>query len=309
MLARPEFAAAVALEFTPSSILSRLGEAGGATLEDICHSFSGVQRNELLLQLSLHLPRLPNEERKDSLCVLGEAERLAGRLYELRRDYLDRLPRKPARVISLDDYECDFLAASVAQPILERFHYLLSFRPGSIHLGLRDRVTDSWPVAILSLSRFDLRNLQLSLPENVVPASVFVVSRVFAFSSAPSNSISFFMSRARELLRRAEPQVSLLLTYLNPNVGFTGASYKADNWVLFGEESGTRYLYLDGDYRTDRFFWERFGSSDFAALTKILGERVTRSRFLLSPLQIFARSVSRGAICPSGKIFEHWSPS
>jgi len=309
LLARPQFAAAVDLEFTPSNILGRLAESGGATLEDICHSFPGVERNELLLQLSLHLPRLPNAEGNDSLYVLGEAERLAKRLYELRKGYLDRVPREPARLNSLVDYECDFLPTSVAQPILDRFHYLLSFRPGSIHLGLRDRVTDCWPVAILSLSRFDLRNLEHCLPENVVPASVLIVSRVFAFSSAPSNSISFFMSRARELLRRAEPQVSLLLTYLNPNVGFTGASYKADNWVLFGEESDTRYLYLDGDYKTDRFFWEHFGSSDFGVLTKILGERVTRSRFLLSPLQIFARSVSRGAICPSGKIFEHWSPS
>jgi len=309
MLTRTQFAAAVDLEFTPSNILNQLGENGGATLEEICRSFSGVERNELLLQLSLHLPRLPNDKRKNSNCVLGEAERLARHLYELRKDYLDRVPRKPAQTNSLDDYECDYVPASVAQAILERFHYLLSFRPGSIHLGLRDRVTDCWPVAIVSLSRFDLYNIQRSLPENVVPTSVLVVSRVFAFSAAPPNSISFFMSRARELLRRIEPNVSLLLTYLNPNVGFTGASYKADNWVLFGEENDTRYLYLDGNYKTDRFFWEQFGSSDFAILTRILGDRLTRSRSVLAPLQIFARSVSRAGICPSGMTFEHWSPS
>ena len=117
------------------------------------------------------------------------------------------------------------------------------------------------------------------------------------------------MSRVRELLRRIEPHVSLLLTYLNPNVGFTGASYKADNWVLFGQENDTRYLYLDGDYKTDRFFWEGFGSSNFEVLTRILGERVTRSRYSLAPLQVFARPVSPVAICPSRRIFEHWSPS
>jgi len=117
------------------------------------------------------------------------------------------------------------------------------------------------------------------------------------------------MSRVRALLRRIEPHVSLLLTYLNPNVGFTGASYKADNWVLFGEENDTRYLYLDGDYKTDRFFWERFGSSNFEVLTRMLGERVTRSSYSLAPLQVFARPVSPIAICPSRRIFEHWSPS
>src|SRR6266481_4003812 len=96
MLARPELAAAVELEFTPSNILNRLGESAGATLEEICRSFPGVERNELLLQLSLHLPRLPNEERNDSHIVLREAERLAKRLNGLRKNYLDRVPRKPA---------------------------------------------------------------------------------------------------------------------------------------------------------------------------------------------------------------------
>jgi hypothetical protein len=307
MLARAELAAAPMGEFAPASIWKRLGVKGEATIEDICRSCAGVEKEELLLQLALHLPRLPVREIRDTACVVAEAERLAKRLHALRKEYLDFIP-KPAPDNPLLNYQCDFLAESVAQPILERFHYLLSFRPGGIYLGLSDRTKDSWPLAILSLSRFDLQNMYHGLPENVKPESVLVVSRVYAFNSTLSNSISFFMSRARELLRRTQPQITLLLTYLNPNVGFTGASYKADNWVVFGEESGTRYLYLDGDYKTDRFFWERFGSSDLVELKKVLGNRVSQSRFWLRPLQVFARSISRVTLTPTEKKFEHWTP-
>src|SRR5713101_10150566 len=126
MVVRQAPVAAPGLEFDPVSILTRLGNKGRVTLEDICLSLSGVERDELLLQLSLHLPRLPGEESKDTPCVLGEAERLARRLSELRKNYWDLVPNKTTLDDSLSDYKCDFLPEGVAQPILERFHYLLS---------------------------------------------------------------------------------------------------------------------------------------------------------------------------------------
>jgi hypothetical protein len=46
--------------------------------------------------------------------------------------------------------------------------------------------------------------------------------------------------------------VSDYVTYVNPNMGFTGSSYRASGWHLLGTEPGTTYRYLDERYITDR---------------------------------------------------------
>jgi hypothetical protein len=60
------------------------------------------------------------------------------------------------------------------------------------------------------------------------------------------------MARLARQLRARGRAPRLLLTYRNPNVGFTGASYRAGNWILWARERGTRYSYLDRQYITDR---------------------------------------------------------
>ena len=48
------------------------------------------------------------------------------------------------------------------------------------------------------------------------------VSRVYSFDSAPFNAISFLLSRVRHHIRKTCPEVRLLSTAVDPNLGFTG---------------------------------------------------------------------------------------
>ena len=110
-----------------------------------------------------------------------------------------------------------------------------------------------------------------------------MVSRVFAFDWAPRNVISFLLARTEES-EAMNRNVKMLLTYLNPNMGFNGASYKAANWMEVGLETGTRYAYLRGDYITDRRLsslplWER--------------HLVQFSQMRLLPLQVLGRFLDR----------------
>jgi hypothetical protein len=77
------------------------------------------------------------------------------------------------------------VSTEVARPILERFHYLLSFREGAIHLGLKFSCHDSWPVALVSLSPFDLSNIPLEYwhPVGEARKCALVLSRVFGHFS------------------------------------------------------------------------------------------------------------------------------
>jgi hypothetical protein len=67
-----------------------------------------------------------------------------------------------------------------------------------------------------------------------------------------------------------------LLTYLNPNLGFTGVSYGASNWTHFVEVPA-RYAYLAGNYVTYRNL-----TSLPAARRRDLGY----SQYQLAPLKI-----------------------
>jgi hypothetical protein len=78
----------------------------------------------------------------------------------------------------------------------------------------------------------------------------------------------------------------LLITYLNPNLGFTGASYKASNWHVIGIELGNRYAYLDGRYITDR---------RLAALARDELARVEYSQMQFRPLLIYGRDRRRSS--------------
>ena len=111
------------------------------------------------------------------------------------------------------------------------------------------------------------------------------MSRVFVFEGAPRNLISYLLSRAARAERRLG--VTDFVTYVNPNMGFTGRSYRASGWQLLGNEPGTTYRYLDSRYVTDRKLEAAFGKHDDGAYRQLLGNRFCISRMPLAPLLVF----------------------
>src|SRR5262249_9723284 len=93
-------------------------------------------------------------------------------------------------------------------------------------------------------------------------------------------------------LRKKRPNVKLLLTYLDPNLGFHGTIYRATNWVLWAREKKKRYLYLESNYVTDRRMITGYGTADFEKLSSLLGTKITRSQVSLRPLELYAYFLS-----------------
>jgi len=239
----------------------------------------------LAARVLLHLPRLADE---NGFLGAEEAESEVQRLAELdvpAPTWLgepDRIPRSP---LELDLIE---LETERARLLHQRFHYLRSYRPG-LHLA---GSIDGHVAALLTFSDLDLDPIRAMLPASAGTASARVLSRVYTAAWAPRNSLSRLLALAARELRARDPELGLLLTYLNPGIGFDGASYKAANWQLFGRELATRYAYLDADYVTDRELTRRFGTSDAATLERILGSRIGFSRMPLPPLDLYAFALS-----------------
>jgi hypothetical protein len=231
---------------------------------------------DLLLQSLLHLPRLAT---LDGTVGVDEAVPEIERLRALRAAELaplHMLASPPDVVPGLHDLRIGVADAAAAESIIGTFHYLRSFRADSVTIGAyhNERVA-----ALCSISPLDLPHIADHLPA-VRLSEVAVVSRVFAFDWAPRNTVSYLLARIEKAGIAPERGVRLFLTYLNPNLGFSGASYRAANWVPLGREAGTRYAYLDAQYITDRQV-ARLSATDRA--------RVQYSQMPLRPLLLFCR--------------------
>lgn len=241
----------------------------------------------LAIRALLHLPRISDAAGLTSFAgAAAEVARLA--LEETTAPEWMRPPPLPVR--RADELRLTALEESRARVITERLHYLRSHRPGSLHLA---GMAHGHLAVALSFSRLDVGAIATQLPEGVDPSETLVLSRVYGVAWAPPNALSRLLALAGRWLRERKPRVRLLLTYLNPNLGFDGASYRAANWLLYGRETGTRYAYLDAAYITDRELTRRFGTSDVRTLGRLLGDRVAFSTMPLAPLELHAFPVDR----------------
>lgn len=254
-----------------------------------------VPERDLLRQLLLHLPRFPSSALGQPSLVEAEAQRLSLKLQAVR-GRLSPLYQAPLPSLPLASAELREVDEPLALALHQSLHYLGSPRPGGTHLGLWGKTErDGEPrlMALLTLSAFDLHHADAAIPEDLAPHQVQVVSRLFAMEGAPPNSVSFLLGRVFAWLKVHREDVRMLLTYLDPNLGFHGTIYQATNWTWVGREYKERYLYLDGDYVTDRQMIRAQGTARFEELREIFGTRVARSEHRLAPLRLYRYRLDR----------------
>jgi hypothetical protein len=238
----------------------------------------------LQLQALLQLPRLADANGR----VPDQASQqlLAELAQELPQGIEWFVPDAGSSPRRLHFHEVD---VETARDVMRRFHYLRSPRIDGRAHGLS--TPEGRLVALCVSSPLDVGRLSELLASIERPSeSARVISRVFAFDGAPKNSISYMLSRVAEAER--QNGVSDLITYVNPNMGFTGSSYLASGWRLIGAEPGTKYRYLDGRYVTDRELAAKFGPLDDEGYRRLLGARFATSVLPLKPLLVFHMDIS-----------------
>lgn len=244
---------------------------------------SSVRPWPLRLQALMHLPRLADVRGR---VVADEAATEIRRLATLLPPshlWCGPLANASTSVASL---RFGSVAEADARRILEHFHYLRSHREDSRYFGLYASESPD-PLALASTSCFDVPSLSPLVSGACDTGDARILSRVFAFEVAPKNVISYLLAHVARAERNGGAR--MLLTYVNPNLGFTGASYRAAGWSLLGREEGTTYRYVDGRYVTDRRLRKRFGTCRDDLLRTKLGSRFQRSRMPLKPLLVFGR--------------------
>lgn len=253
-------------------------------------SAAALDQRDLVRQSLLHVPILMPSDMNHTQRIEEIIVRQFSRLNALRRQFgLDRIFNrcvvrdvKESRLVNVD--------ADESYDIHRYLHYLLSPRTSSINLGLACKEIKE-PFALASFSSFDIPHLERIVRPYFYPEQVLVLSRFFAFPSAPKNAVSFLMRKSRQWIRQNYPEIRLILTYTNPNVGFSASSLSASNWTIIAHEEKDYYLYFDGVYTTDRELSWKYGVDDFSALQAKLGNRIARSKIPLEPLRVHATLV------------------
>jgi len=244
----------------------------------------GVDSRFLIRRALLHLPRFDGPEIFEEETIRKEVKRLA-----------EKVRVRPSRP-SVSDTEkaCTrftLVRREMAKVVHEQFHYIGAFREG-LHFGLFAEDHDELPAVIATCSDLDIEHLAQYLPSGLTSANALLASRVFAFSWAPRNSISFLFGRIRQWLRLHSHPAQLLFSYVNPNLGFDGASYRASGWRLVGQKQ-IGYRYWNGDYITARECWRMMGASSENG-DPCCCSLLTMSNYSLEPLQIWALDTAHG---------------
>jgi len=215
--------------------------------------------------------------------IEAEAERLAVRCSSLRQTYQSWLRQPCMHRLRREELVLKVCPVDVAKIIHERFHYIGAYHEGIAHLGLYVVGCEEIPIALASIAPMDLHVLDSLFPTTVEKEKALVLSRVFAFDWAPRNTVSYLLSLVAHWIKTNFYQVQTLFTFLNPNLGFSGSSFRAANWRAFIEVKPTA-SYLDGEYITFR----RFGS-----LSSSSRSRVERCPYELQPLRLLRYDLKR----------------
>lgn len=214
----------------------------------------------------------------------------AERLHSDARAASNHIPGKRFRLRDLAFEEID---SCRALPVLASLHYLRSIRPSSRYFGLVDPI-DKLPVSICSISPLQWRCVGSHIRRQfaISQEGVWDLSRLYSVDGAPTNSISFLLSKVRTHLRKSISTADLLVTAVDPNLGFTGCSYRAANWQQWMTVMARPYLYENGHYVSPRQLRERFGTANLNHLQTRHPGRFEKSEARLLDSIIYCCSVN-----------------
>ncbi|MET9311449.1 hypothetical protein ABZX12_06460 [Kribbella sp. NPDC003505] len=251
----------------------------------------GVNQRELAVRTRLHLPCYANAA--GTISYLAAAAVVISNAARLRKDQQAVRDLAPRREYALSELEFRPIGDDAGR-IFDSMHYLRNARRGSSNFGLVDPKTGAL-VTLCSVSPMEWKRVanQLVRQFGVPRAAIWDVSRVYSFDGAPPNAVSYLLARVRKYLHK-RGDVELLTTVVDPNLGFTGASYLASNWKQWMTVRARPYLYYQGRYMSLRQMWADFPSVRGIDELCALDPNATRSHVELRDSLIFCCRI-RGA--------------
>jgi hypothetical protein len=269
---------------TPDSVFAGL-VADAAGRRDLDH-------RALSVRTLLHLPRVANPRGYVSRTQVDRELFFTGR--QLRADTSAARGLISTGTAELGQLLFTEIPPEQAEALFSKLHYLRSGRQNSVNFALI-HPGDLLPTTLCSVSPLEWRRLgsQIDKHFNIAPDKIWDISRVYSQNGAPPNAISYLLSRVRVALRRSGRDIELLVTAVDPNLGFLGSSYRAANWQQWFTVQARPYLYHKRRYISPRQLRQEFGTANLADLqTRFPDQRFEQSRVKLADSKIFCCRLS-----------------
>lgn len=250
-------------------------------------SWSSDLEPQLSARLALQLHRLTAAQLADVDSLNTEYEKAAAHSRECLDELKNYLCVTKMPNVELRGHLIE-RSGKYVEPIHQLGHYLRSSRITGRHFELvcANSLQKEVPVGIVSFSPSDLGHLTNSIEQIDGCANTWVLTRLITYPWSPRNTASHLVARAIRTLRREELDVGPVLSYCDRNVGFSGGIYKALNARLLLQERKQRYAFEKGEYVSDRYLIQNYGSAHVSRLRR-QGIKVGSSTLRLTPLDIW----------------------
>ena len=258
---------------------------------DIINSIAkeyGFPQNDLFIKTIIDLKKFNHVNLNDDF-VQSRAHLIAKEMLKKRIALLPKYNYSTIKKLEPENYELKSVDWRVAKQILENFHYIGSYRKKSIQLGLYYKIPNGGNklAGLMTFSDYDLHVRPDDIFSYFQQTGILHLTRLYTFQWVSYNTTSFFMSLAFDYIRKYYPKIRCLTTCANLNVGHTGSSYKASNWIEIAQFIGAPYLFLDDKNVTMRSLVEICRTLDMELIKKKLKGRLVVSSEKVLPQKIF----------------------
>lgn len=165
---------------------------------------------------------------------------------------------------------------TVGQMIQLSVHYLSNLRTDTLHHYGLFRDGEIYPFSYAAVSFLDRNYILKSLPFEAKMKEIMVVTRLYSINNSPYNSTSLLLSLIRREIKSKYKNIKALVTAVNPNILFTGSSFKSSAFEVFALGPFIP-LYYKGNYVTRK---------TISSMQLISGEKkyISKAKFKCLPI-------------------------
>lgn len=103
-------------------------------------------------------------------------------------------------------------------------------------------------------------------------ANVMELSRMISLEPKPKNCETYCISRALRYLKKKMPNIEVVISYADNEMGHHGYCYQACNFIYYGESVAHDIVHIDGKRVHTRTIFNQYNTNSIVALRKILGK-------------------------------------
>ena len=177
---------------------------------------------------------------------------------------------------------------AIAKEHLIKHHYTHGVTNGGISYGLYD--PDRSPpftlfpipllIGVIAFCNPISERVKMSIFGPTMKKHVTELTRLHVLDITPTNTESYFISRALKLLKKDQRHIKAVVTYADPTAGHNGTIYRATNAIELNKSKPTTSYYDNGRIRSARQNSVNYSEKELKRLGWVKTMRESKFKFV-----------------------------